>query len=125
MPNERGPPVTVVTVTHERPASVRRLLASLRGSGRAELARIVLVDDSPAPPDYAAEFPELPVDHVVVPQRVFISRAKNLGLERVRSEFVYFLDDDNLVDPSSIDRPCASPATCPRATSRSSGPKRR
>ncbi|MCI4370286.1 MAG: glycosyltransferase, partial [Thermoplasmata archaeon] len=99
--------LTVLTVTHGRPERVRALLGSFRQDGCPRPGRFVIVDDSATAPDYAAEFPELPVDHLRLPERVFISRAKNLGLERVRTEFVYFIDDDNVVEPSTLSGPLA------------------
>lgn len=93
---------SVLTVTHERPERLRGLLRSLASARIPDLERVVLVDDSRKPSPYAAEFPGLPIDHLVLPQRTFISRAKGLGLARVPSEFVYLIDDDNVVEPGSF-----------------------
>jgi GT2 family glycosyltransferase len=101
----RDPLVTLLTVTHERPAKVRALLASILASGTGLLRKIVIVDDSAEPPNYPEEFPSLPIEHLRLPQRVFISHAKNVGLEHVQSEFVFFVDDDNLLDAESIREP--------------------
>jgi glycosyltransferase involved in cell wall biosynthesis len=94
--------VTVAIVTRDRPGSLRRLLESLvRGDGCA-LAKVVVVDDSPVRTDLRREFPQLPIDYVPVPGRVFISKAKNLALTRVVSEWVCFIDDDNLVPQEGL-----------------------
>ncbi|MCI4326570.1 MAG: glycosyltransferase [Thermoplasmata archaeon] len=102
---ETADDLTVLTVTHDRPERVRALLGSFLRDGCPRPRRIVIVDDSGAPPDFAAEFPALSIDHWKLPRRVFISEAKNAGLARVETEFVYFIDDDNLVDPSTIAEP--------------------
>lgn len=99
--------VTVLTVTHGRPEKVRALLTSLAQSGCPRPGKIVIVDDSVGPPDYAAEFPQLAIDQVCLARRVFISAAKNLGLARVGTEFVYFIDDDNVVEPATLLGPLA------------------
>ncbi len=94
--------VTVAIVTRDRPCALRQLLKSLLQAGGSALARVVIVDDSSVRVDPRREFPGLPIDYVPVPNRVFISKAKNLALARVPSEWVCFIDDDNLVPEDGL-----------------------
>src|ERR1700677_1055289 len=95
--------VTVVVPTHERPEKVRALLVSLRRFGAGRIDSVIVVDDSTAPSDLTSEFPDLRLEHLRLPRRVFISRAKNLGWRRARTDYVFFIDDDNVIDGSTID----------------------
>ncbi|MCI4330627.1 MAG: glycosyltransferase [Thermoplasmata archaeon] len=99
------PDVTVLTVTRGRPARLRRLLESLAPVVPEWVHRIVVVDDSPEPGDLLAEFPDLPIRQVNSAERLYISRAKNLGLREARDRFVYFIDDDNIVGPTTFPGP--------------------
>lgn len=95
--------VTILTVTHERASKLRALLGSIAATEVPRLAEVLLVDDSNAPPDYEREFPSLPVRHLRLTGRRFISAAKNIGLAEVRSEFVFVVDDDNVLPPEGIE----------------------
>jgi len=97
--------VSVVIPTHERPKQLFSLLSSLRDARIPELEKIVVVDDSRVQTSLETDFPDLPLDVVFLPQRVFISRAKNLGWRRSHSDFVYFVDDDNVVTKDTIRLP--------------------
>lgn len=98
--------VSIVIATHDRSEKLRALLSSLRSSG-TPMDRLVIVDDSPHPAPYAAEFPELPIRHVVLPSRVFLSRARNVGLAQSTGDVVYFIDDDNVVTRETLEAPLA------------------
>ncbi len=106
-----GPCVSVVIPTHDRPEKLRALLASLRVAVPADVDSIIIVDDSEAPIDAVAEFPDLPVKHLRLDHRVFISRAKNLGWRAASSPFVFFVDDDNVVTRETLQRPLATMAS--------------
>ncbi len=66
------------------------------------------MDDSSEPTVHREEFPGLDLRVVRLEERSFISRARNVGLAHVRSEFVYVVDDDNLCDPSTLAHPLSS-----------------
>jgi len=61
-----------------------------------------VVDDSESPNDVASAFPTLNIRHIVSPRRIFISKAKNLGWRNASTEFVYFIDDDNVVEETTF-----------------------
>src|SRR5207247_7059135 len=93
--------VTVVIPTHNRPRELVELLESLERHQVPELDSVVVVDDSDEPVDLR-RFESLHLEHVVLGRRVFISKAKNMGWQRTKTEFVYFIDDDNVVDDTTI-----------------------
>ena len=99
--------VSVVIPTHDRPERLRSLLSSLQSAATENLERVIIVDDSASPTDWAREFPGLPVQHLVLDRRAFISRAKNLGWRAARSPLVFFIDDDNVVTRETMERPLA------------------
>ena len=78
--------VTILVKTHERPRTVRRLVASIR---RAEPAvRVLVVDDSRSPVALAdADVIEMPYDSGV-------SAGRRAGLRAVTTPYVLVLDDD-------------------------------
>lgn len=96
-----GKSLTVVVPTHERPAMLRRFLASLRNPNGL-LVEVIVVDDSVSPPDLEKEFPDLRLKHIRPGQRIFMSRAKNIGWRSAATEYVYFIDDDNITDSTTI-----------------------
>ena len=99
--------VSVVIPTHDRPERLRSLLSSLQSAATENLERVIIVDDSASPTDWAREFPGLPVQHLVLDRRAFISRAKNRGWRAARSPLVFFIDDDNVVTRETMERPLA------------------
>ncbi len=94
----------VVIVTHERPTQLRALLQSLR-THAGVTGEIVVVDDSKAPTLPSSDFPELDLRVVHLDHRVFISEARNVGLGQTDSEFVFVVDDDNVVGPTTLPHP--------------------
>jgi GT2 family glycosyltransferase len=96
-----------VIPTHERRPQLGALLTSLVAHASVPLSEVVVVDDSREPSVRVEDFPTLGLRVVRPEGRTFISRARNLGLAQVRSEFVYVVDDDNRCDPSSLPHPLA------------------
>ena len=94
--------VTIVIPTHNRYGKLKALLRSIRKYRPKELDSVIVVDDSENPIEIAPEFPTLSIRHKVLNERVFISRAKNIGWRDAQTEFVFFIDDDNIVDRRTI-----------------------
>jgi len=97
----------VVIPTHERRTQLFALLGSLATHAGSRLAEVVVVDDSRVPTLRREDFPGLDLHVVRLEERTFISHARNVGLARVRSEFVYVVDDDNVCDPTTLPHPLA------------------
>ncbi len=65
----------------------------------------MVVDDSRYVEDLTSEFADLGLRHIRLPERVFQSRARNMGWKKCPSEFVYFIDDDNVVLDRTLREP--------------------
>jgi GT2 family glycosyltransferase len=94
--------VTVVIPTHNRPHQVEALLESIQTNIGPEIDSVVVVDDSDSPSNLVGKFPNIYIQHILLQRRIFISKAKNIGWKRVKTEFVFFIDDDNVVDKNTI-----------------------
>ncbi len=99
--------MSIVIPTHDRPDRLRALLGSIRAAASPVVESIIIVDDSVSPSDPVGEFPDLPVTHLTLVPRAFISRAKNLGWRAAQSPFVFFIDDDNVVTRDTLEKPLA------------------
>jgi GT2 family glycosyltransferase len=95
-------PISVVVPTHDRPDKLRRLLSSLQRFNDSVLGAVIVVDDSSSPLDLKSEFPGLDLRHIVSSRRIFISRAKNIGWRAASTDFVYFIDDDNVIAEGTL-----------------------
>jgi GT2 family glycosyltransferase len=109
------PVVSVVIPTHDRPDKLRRLLSSIQQFNGGVLDTVIVVDDSASPLDLEVEFPGLCLKHIVSRRRIFISRAKNLGWRAASTEYVYFIDDDNVVAEYTLIRTYEKLAGLPKA----------
>ncbi|MCI4351183.1 MAG: glycosyltransferase [Thermoplasmata archaeon] len=98
------PPITIVIPTRDRVEPLASLLESLGASKPGWLASIVIVDDSPSPTDPSARFPHLPIDYRWSRERLFVSRAKNVGLAAVASPLAFYVDDDNRIPAATVPR---------------------
>jgi glycosyltransferase involved in cell wall biosynthesis len=93
----RGPLVSVVVRTKDRPALLAEALASLAASVYRRL-ELVLVNDGGTPPVLPADFP-FPVRRVDFPTNRGRAAAANAGVAAATGEWIGFLDDDDLVLP--------------------------
>jgi hypothetical protein len=85
--------VTAVVTTHGRPHRVQEALASLRAETHRNI-EIVVVDDG-------GVFESASL-RVVRGSSLGVARARNLGLDAARGEYVIFLDDDDVALPHRI-----------------------
>jgi GT2 family glycosyltransferase len=108
-------PVSVVIPTHNRPNKLRRLLTSLQQFNGGVLNTVIVVDDSASPVDLESEFPGLALRHIVSHGRIFITRAKNLGWRAASTDYVYFIDDDNVIAEDTLSRVYEELSNLPKA----------
>lgn len=105
--------MSIVIPTHNRPEKLATLLRSIQDHWNPAIESVIVVDDSDRPSELSQTFHRLPLNHIVQKPRMYISRAKNLGWRAARSPFVYFIDDDNIVTPTTfqvpLDRIVSSP----------------
>lgn len=96
----------VVIATCGRPELLRRTLSSLGAARRPDSVRKVLVVENGGAQG-AGEVVEglrdrLPVRHLLL-EDGNKSRALNVALETTSAEFIYFLDDDVVLDPGAVE----------------------
>ena len=88
--------------THNRYEKLRALLASIQHWKTREVTSVVVVDDSDEPADLTKDFDSINLKQIFLGRRTFTSRAKNIGWRNLTAEYVYFIDDDNVVSEESI-----------------------
>ncbi len=94
--------VTIVIPTHNRPDRLKALLESIQKYWIPEIDSIVIVDDSENLVDLNGRFPDLKIKQIAFQKRIFISKAKNIGWKNAKTEYVFFIDDDNVVDKDTL-----------------------
>jgi glycosyltransferase involved in cell wall biosynthesis len=95
--------VTVVIPTRDRPSLLADALASVEAQQR-RAAHTIVVDDGSAEPPLPAAASVQVLRH---PRALGVAAARNGGLEQVETEWVAFLDDDDLWAPGKLDRQLA------------------
>jgi GT2 family glycosyltransferase len=94
--------VGIVIPTHNRYGKLRALLASIQQWKTSEVGSVVVVDDSDEPVDLVRDFDSINLKQILLGRRTFISKAKNIGWRSLTSEYVYFIDDDNVIGGETI-----------------------
>jgi GT2 family glycosyltransferase len=94
--------IGIVIPTHNRYVKLRALLASIEQWMTREVTAVVVVDDSDQPVDLTGEFNSINLKQIFLGERTFISRAKNLGWRSLSAEYIYFIDDDNVISEQTI-----------------------
>ncbi len=98
-----APAVSVVIRTKDRPALLRRALASVAAQAYPRLEVVVVNDGGEDPSPILAEFEEaLEIFLVNQPESIGRARAAQAGLEAATGEFVNFLDDDDEMRPGHL-----------------------
>jgi hypothetical protein len=102
---ENPPPrASMVVVSHERVAELRRCLESLEKSEGRESLQIIVVDngsrDGSARLD--ADFPR--VQFIRLPKNFGLTKAMNIGWRAADSPYVFFLHEDTEVEPQAAIR---------------------
>ena len=97
--------VSVITPTYNRPAELRRALASLVQQTVVADVEAVVVNDGGCPvDDVVREFEkDLTVTLRTLADNQGVSRARNEGLRIAQGELVAFLDDDDVYAPDHLD----------------------
>jgi GT2 family glycosyltransferase len=109
------PEITIVIPTHDRYGKLVALLRSIRDNWTPSIDSVVVVDDSVHPQDLSEEFGDIGLRHIILRNRVFITKAKNLGWRASRTDYIYFIDDDNVIGPSTMPHPFRTMTKDPRA----------
>jgi len=94
--------VAVVIPTYRRPEMVRALVSSLQKGSRLP-DEIVVVDNDPDRSFGASQDLALPAKSIWIGRAANVSASRNAGWRSTSSDIVFFVDDDNLVGPSTVE----------------------
>ena len=96
------PKLSVVIPTHNRAGLLPRAVESVRQAGTD--LEIIVVDNASADdtPQVCARLPD--IRYLRLDRNTGEGGARNVGIKKSRSEYVTFLDDDDLRLPGSLDR---------------------
>ncbi|MGC8506539.1 MAG: glycosyltransferase family 2 protein [Thermoplasmata archaeon] len=92
---------SIVIPTHNRRDLLMNLLESIKKFAIRQLKEIIIVDDSTDQDQISFDM-GVKVIHVRLRERVFISKAKNIGWKLASSRLVFFIDDDNRIDRDTL-----------------------
>jgi GT2 family glycosyltransferase len=98
----KPPKVSVVVVSHNRQAELRRCLTSLAASAAPEEMETIVVDNGST--DGSAELePEFPQTRFIrIPRNFGLTKAMNLGWRSAQADYVFFLHEDTEVSPDTV-----------------------
>jgi GT2 family glycosyltransferase len=68
----------------------------------SDVNSVVVIDDSDEPIDLTKDFDSISLKQIFLSRRSFISKAKNIGWRNLTTEYVYFIDDDNVIGEQTI-----------------------
>lgn len=97
-----SPVVTIVITTHDRPQLVPRAIASALGQ-TFEDVEVVVVDDGSTPP-FVDDGSDVRVRVVRNRSAHGVTASRNLGLAVARGAWIVFLDDDDALAPTMLER---------------------
>jgi len=104
-PHPRGPLVSIVIRTRDRPALLRQALTSVAEQTYPNMEVVVVNDDGADVSAVVGEFRErLVVRDITLPQRRGRCAAANAGLAMASGELINFLDDDDLLYPGHVQK---------------------
>jgi len=96
--------VTIAIPTYNRREKLRRLLNSIRASTFRDY-EVVVVDDASSDGTremIREEFPD--VVHIRHENPTLAAKSRNDAMEASRGDYIFFVDDDNVVEPTTVGR---------------------
>ena len=87
---------SIIIPTHNRCSKLNALLKSIEEHKVIQLKEIIIIDDSGVHCSIETTG-KIRIIHVKISFRVFISHAKNIGAKLASSDYLFFIDDDNIV----------------------------
>jgi GT2 family glycosyltransferase len=92
---------SIIIPTHNRYLKLIALLKSIEENRIDQIKEIIIIDDS----DTIGEISpcqNIKIIHVKISFRIFISMAKNIGAMLATSDFLFYIDDDNIVGDNTF-----------------------
>jgi GT2 family glycosyltransferase len=104
-PQAKQPPrVSVVAVSRNRAALLRRCLDSLEQSDARPTLQVIVVDNGSTDGSAQLESAFLTVQFVPLPKNFGLTKALNIGWRAADAAYVFFLHDDTEVEPPTVAR---------------------
>ena len=104
-PQAKQPPrVSVVVVSRNRAALLRRCLDSLEQSDARPTLQVIVVDNGSADGSAQLESAFPAVQFVPLPKNFGLTKALNIGWRAADAAYVFFLHDDTEVEPPTVAR---------------------
>jgi GT2 family glycosyltransferase len=100
------PNVSIVIPTYNRNEKLNQLLRSIVDAEPTPEFEVIVVDDSEQESVVDPGVHTVLADRLRIiknPERTFISRAKNIGWKQARGEYVFFVDDDNVLPRETME----------------------
>src|SRR6267378_2892682 len=107
------PSVSIIIPTHNRPHLLPRAVASARAAGTD--VEIIVVDDASVDETAMVCSRLAGIKYIRLERNQGVAGARNVGILASSSEFIAFLDDDDLRLPGSLDLQTAALAATPEA----------
>lgn len=107
------PRASIIITTHNRPARLRRAIASALAA--AKDTEVIVVDDASADETAQACAGIKGIRYLRVERNQGVAGARNVGLIASHGEFITFLDDDDSRLPGSLDEQIAALSKSPTA----------
>ena len=102
--HDKCPLVSVIIPTHNRKEKLIRLVESIVNSSYPkEKLEIIVVDDASTDGTYKEikrKFPEVKV--IRNERELFLANSRNIGIKNSSGKYIFFIDDDNVVDRNCI-----------------------
>lgn len=97
------PLLSIVVLSHARPAYLRQALASLAAQSVTDREILVVDNPSPSSPEIAAIVAGFPgMTLVPLPANVGFTGGMNAGIARVRGRYVLLTEDDHVLEPGCV-----------------------
>lgn len=93
--------ISIIIPSHNRYSKLNALLKSIEENSVDQLKEIIIIDDSDSISDITP-CQNLKIIHVKISFRIFISQAKNIGAKLATSDYLFYIDDDNIVGENTF-----------------------
>ena len=92
---------SIIIPSHNRYSKLNALLKSIEENSVDQIKEIIIIDDS-EPLGDIAPCHNIKTIHVKISFRIFISQAKNIGAMLATSDYLFYIDDDNIVGKNTF-----------------------
>jgi len=96
--------ISIVIITFNREEKLKRLLDSIYSSNLENITLEVIVVDDSSPVDYSSRIHSLfpNVEIIRNDEQLLVSGCRNIGFKAAKGDFIFFIDDDNVLEKNCI-----------------------